>query len=170
MRNAGNLQTKWCAKLTSSFVFICTPWQRSLWMALVTRAAGNREFTPITKASPQLPPIKIKMGGWTNSWKSKPFRSIFTNTREGFFWKAGIVLKILMPQEWIDEKEARQISCEKWILVAGKAADFNGKVEVKGTSKEIPGWMLLTICMLPKYDDDEYRQNADDNKEILRWQ
>ena len=39
--------------LTSSFVFICTPWQRSLWMALVTRAAGNREFTPITKASPQ---------------------------------------------------------------------------------------------------------------------
>ena len=75
-----------------------------------------------------------------------------------------------MPQEWIDEKEARQISCEKWILVVGKAADFNGKVEVKGTSKEIPGWMLLTICMLPKYDDDEYRQNADDNKEILRWQ
>ena len=39
--------------------------------------AGNRECPPINKASLQLPPIKIKMGRWTNSWKSKPFQFIF---------------------------------------------------------------------------------------------
>ena len=54
---------------------------------------GNRECPPITKASPQLPPIKIKMGGWTNSWKSKPFQFIFTKSTRGFYLKLEVELE-----------------------------------------------------------------------------
>ena len=64
-----------CETKTRSFVFICT----HLTATLVDGPCrpGNRECPPIIKESPQLPPIKIKMGGWTNSWKS--FQFIFTN-------------------------------------------------------------------------------------------
>ena len=56
-----------------------------------------------------------------------------------------------MPQEW-DEKEARQISCEK-LIFGGK--ELGGRFQwesgtVKETSKGIPGCsrMLLTILIL----------------------
>ena len=64
-----------CETKTRSFVFICT----HLTATLVDGPCrpGNRECPPIIKESPQLPPIKIKMGSWTNSWKS--FQFIFTN-------------------------------------------------------------------------------------------
>ena len=102
-----------CETKTRSFVFICTP----LTATLVDGPCrpGNRECPPIIKESPQLPPIKIKMGGWTNSWKS--FQFIFTNAAiESFFLRTGKaeIQPSLMPQSWFtrDEKEARQISVE----------------------------------------------------------
>ena len=54
-----------CETKTRSFVFICT----HLTATLVDGPCrpGNRECPPIIKESPQLPPIKIKMGSWTNS-------------------------------------------------------------------------------------------------------
>ena len=104
-----------CETKTRSFVFICT----HLTATLVDGPCrpGNRECPPIIKESPQLPPIKIKMGSWTNSWKSRPFNSSSPILRSrGVYLRTGKyeIQPSLMPQSWftIDEKEARQISVE----------------------------------------------------------
>ena len=72
-----------------------------------------------------------------------------------------------MSQEW-DEKEARRISCEKWIF-GGK--ELGGRFQwesgtVKETSKGIPGCRMLLILLRNDFAD-EYGQKADDKVNIM---
>ena len=164
-----------CETKTRSFVFICT----HLTATLVDGPCrpGNRECPPIIKESPQLPPIKIKMGGWTNSWKS--FQFIFTNTAidRGLIWE---LEKMRFNQVWchshgLPEMKRRLARFQSKLDFCWKGGWFqwesgtqrrfqweserfpwkNSKKTSTKNSKKIPGRMLglLTLLRISKTTD-----------------